>query len=45
MWKLDDVRGNPFPSPKVLLNEMSDEEREEHIKEYKQGFTIKESLS
>jgi len=45
MWKLDDVRGNPFPSPKVLLNEMSDEEREEHIKDYKQGFTIKESLS
>jgi len=45
MWKLDNVRGIPFPSPKVLLNEMSDEEREEHIKEYKQGFTIKESLS
>jgi propane 2-monooxygenase large subunit len=45
MWKLDDVRGNPFPSPKVTLNEMSDEEREEHIKEYKQGFTINESLS
>ncbi len=45
MWTLDDVRGNPFPSPKVLLNEMSDEDREEHIKEYKQGFTIKESLS
>ena len=45
MWKLDDVRGNPFPSPKVTLNEMSDEEREEHIKDYKQGFTINESLS
>jgi propane 2-monooxygenase large subunit len=44
MWKLDHVRGNPFPSPKVTLNEMSDEEREEHIKEYKQGFTINESL-
>jgi propane 2-monooxygenase large subunit len=44
MWKLDNVRGNPFPSPKVTLNEMSDEEREEHIKEYKQGFTINESL-
>ena len=27
------------------LNEMSDEEREEHIKEYKQGFTINETLS
>jgi hypothetical protein len=24
---------------------MSDEEREEHIKDYKQGFTINESLS
>ena len=45
MWKLEHVRGNPFPSPKVTLNEMSDEEREEHIKEYKKGFTINESLS
>ena len=45
MWKLEHVRGNPFPSPKVTLNEMSDEEREEHIKDYKQGFTINESLS
>jgi propane 2-monooxygenase large subunit len=45
MWKLDNVRGIPFPSPKVTLNEMSDEEREEHIKEYKQGFTINQSLS
>jgi len=45
MWKLDNVRGIPFPSPKVMLNEMSDEEREEHIEEYKQGFTINETLS
>ncbi len=45
MWKLEHVRGNPFPSPKVTLNEMSDEEREEHIKDYKAGFTINESLS
>jgi propane monooxygenase large subunit len=44
MWKLDDVRGIPFPSPKVTLNEMSDEDREQHIEEYKQGFTINESL-
>ena len=44
MWKLEDVQGIPFPSPKVTLNEMSDEEREEHIKEYKQGFTINETL-
>jgi propane 2-monooxygenase large subunit len=45
MWKLDDVRGIPFPSPNVMLNEMSDEEREEHMEEYKQGFTINETLS
>ena len=45
MWKLEDVQGIPFPSPKVMLNEMSDEEREEHIEEYKQGFTINETLS
>src|SRR3954452_15926931 len=44
MWKLDDVRGNPFPSPRVLLNEMSDEERDKYIEDYKQGFTIKESI-
>ncbi len=45
MWKLDDVRGIPFPSPKVTLNELSDEDREQHIEEYKQGFTINETLS
>jgi hypothetical protein len=28
----------------VLLNEMSDEEREKHMEEYKQGFTINDSL-
>ncbi len=45
MWKLDDVRGIPFPSPNVMLNEMSDEDREQHMEEYKQGFTINETLS
>jgi len=44
MWKLDDLRGHPFPSPKVTLNEMSDEEREEFIEEYHKGFTIKDTL-
>ncbi len=44
MWKLDNVRGIEFQSPNVLLNEMSDEEREKHMEEYKQGFTINESL-
>jgi propane monooxygenase large subunit len=37
MWTLDDVRGLPFPSPNVLLNEMSDEERDAHVAAYKQG--------
>ena len=45
MWKLDNVRGIPFASPKATLNEMSDEDREQHIEEYKQGFTINETLS
>lgn len=34
MWTLDDVRGIPFGSPNVALNEMSDEEREAHIAAY-----------
>jgi propane monooxygenase large subunit len=37
MWTLDDVRGLPFPSPNVLLNEMSDDERDAHVAAYKQG--------
>jgi propane 2-monooxygenase large subunit len=37
MWTLDDVKGYPFPSPNVTLNEMSPEEREAHVAEYKQG--------
>ena len=36
MWTLDDVRGITLNSPNVLLNEMSPEEREPHIAEYKE---------
>nr|MBA2376380.1 methane monooxygenase [Rubrobacter sp.] len=44
MWTLDNIRGIEFASPNVLLNQMSDEEREKHIEEYKAGFTINNSL-
>ena len=37
MWTLDDVTGIPFGSPNILLNEMSPEERETHVAEYKAG--------
>lgn len=37
LWTLDDVRGIPFGSPNVLLNEMSDADREAHVAEYKRG--------
>jgi propane monooxygenase large subunit len=37
MWTLDDVRGINFASPNVLLNEMSDADREAHVAEYKRG--------
>jgi propane monooxygenase large subunit len=37
MWTLDDVRGYTVNSPNVLLNEMSSEEREQHIARYKAG--------
>ncbi|HEY0475371.1 MAG TPA: hypothetical protein VGD34_27060, partial [Kribbella sp.] len=39
MWTLDDVRGNTFMSPNVLLNEMSDAEREAHVADYKANGT------
>jgi propane monooxygenase large subunit len=42
MWTLDHVKGIEFQSPRVLLNEMSDDEREKWFAEYKKGFTIKE---
>ena len=35
MWTLDEARGNTLQSPNVLLNEMSPEERETHVAEYK----------
>ena len=37
MWTLDEVRGITLNSPNVLLNEMSPEEREAHVAEYKAG--------
>jgi propane monooxygenase large subunit len=37
MWTLDEVRGNTLQSPNVLLNEMSDEDREAHVAKYKRG--------
>ena len=39
MWTLDDVRGNTFNSPNVLLNEMSDAEREAHVAAYRANGT------
>ncbi len=39
MWTLDDVRGNTFQSPNVLLNQMSDDERVAHIAQYRAGAT------
>ncbi|MGI9406645.1 MAG: aromatic/alkene/methane monooxygenase hydroxylase/oxygenase subunit alpha [Hyphomicrobiaceae bacterium] len=40
MWTLDDVRGHTLLSPLTLLREMSDEDREQHIADYRAGFTI-----
>ncbi len=40
MWTLDDVRGHTLQSPLTLLREMSDEDREAHIAEYKAGFEM-----
>ena len=37
MWTLDEVKGITLNSPNVLLNEMSPEEREAHMAEYKRG--------
>jgi len=37
MWTLDEVRGNTLQSPNILLNEMSDEDREAHVAKYKRG--------
>ena len=37
IWTLDNVRGITFNSPNIPLNEMSAEERERHMAEYKRG--------
>jgi propane monooxygenase large subunit len=37
MWTLDDMKGHTVNSPNILLNEMSAEEREAHVAEYKRG--------
>jgi propane monooxygenase large subunit len=37
MFTLDDMRGNLFQSPNVLLNEMSPEERDKYVAKYKAG--------
>ncbi len=41
MWTLDKVKGIELQSPNVLLNQMTPEQRETHMAEYKKGFTIK----
>ncbi|GAA3714316.1 methane monooxygenase [Streptomyces tremellae] len=40
LWTLDDVRGNTFISPNVSLNEMSDEEREAHVADYRSRSNV-----
>jgi propane monooxygenase large subunit len=37
MWTLDEMKGHTVNSPNILLNEMSPEEREAHVAEYKRG--------
>ena len=37
MWTSDEVRGIELQSPNVLLNQMSPEERDAHIAEYRRG--------
>ncbi|MCW2986321.1 MAG: methane monooxygenase, partial [Conexibacter sp.] len=37
MWTLDNVRGATLNSPNVLLNQMSPEERDKHVAQYKAG--------
>lgn len=39
MWTLDHLRGIQLQSPNVLLNQMSDAEREAHLAEYKRNGT------
>jgi propane 2-monooxygenase large subunit len=44
MWTTDNIKGIQFQSPNVLLNEMSDDEREKHMDEYRKGFAINNSI-
>ena len=37
MWTLDEVKGITLNSPNVLLNEMSDADREAHVAAYRAG--------
>ncbi len=41
MWTLDHLKGIEFQSPNVLLNQMTPEQRDAWLVEYKKGFTIK----
>jgi propane monooxygenase large subunit len=45
LWTLDDIRGNTLISPNVALNEMSDEEREAHVVDYRGRTNITPSMS
>lgn len=40
MWTLDDVKGYELQSPLINLRNMKPKERQQHIDEYRQGFTI-----
>ena len=37
MWTLDEMKGITIQSPNILLNEMTPEERDAHVAEYKRG--------
>jgi propane monooxygenase large subunit len=37
MWTLKEMKGHTVQSPNILLNEMTPEEREAHVAEYKRG--------
>jgi propane monooxygenase large subunit len=41
MWTLDHLKGIEFQSPNVLLNQMTPEQRDAWLVDYKKGFTIK----
>lgn len=41
LWTLDHVRGHTIQSPLINLRNMSPAERQQHIDDYRKGFTIK----